>query len=436
MKLAAAAEALFLAALAVGPWLLGGAPDLARYALCAVLLLAAALWSAGRARAGEGVAPATLAAAALPALAAAQALLGRSAAWIWTLEAALVAAAALGALAFWADRGRDARAAWRLVLVLIAAALLEAGFGAVQWSLGPARIYGRLSPYVTTPFASYVNHNHFAGLMEMAAVAALGAAVAAARRDGGPSPRALACGGAALGLAATHLASRSRGGLLALAAGLLALGALILAAPSRRSRSPRTRAALAALGLLAVMAFGLASVPAATRSHLATALRGSSDASGEYRVDVARDTLRLAAQRPLLGWGLGAYADAFPAVKRAHGDVRTTHAESDVLEFLAEAGLAGLAALALLALVLGRGLRERLVEGRDPWRKGLAVAAAGGAAALLAHSFLDFNLRLPANALVFASLLGLAGAPRSAPRARGGALASTAIAASCALLAL
>ncbi|HEX6740061.1 MAG TPA: hypothetical protein VF310_17405, partial [Vicinamibacteria bacterium] len=38
--------------------------------------------------------------------------------------------------------------------------------------------------------------------------------------------------------------------------------------------------------------------------------------------------------------------------------------------------------------------------------------------------------------LVFASLLGLAGAPRNAPRLRGGALASAALAASCALLAL
>jgi tetratricopeptide (TPR) repeat protein len=196
------------------------------------------------------------------------------------------------------------------------------------------------------------------------------------------------------------------------------------------------RAAWAALGLVAVLAFGLLSVPATTRTHLATALHGSTDASGEYRVDVARDTLRLAAQRPLLGWGLGAYPDAFPAVKRAHGDVRTTHAESDVVEFLAEGGLAGLGVLAILAWVLGRALRQRVVEGRDPWRKGLAIAAAAGAAALLAHSWLDFNLRLPANALAFASLLGLAGAPRTAPVARGGRLASLGAAVVLALLAL
>jgi O-antigen ligase len=434
MKLAAAAEALFLAALAAGPWMLGGAPDPARYGLCAVLLLAGALWAASRG--AKGWAPVALAAAGLPLLALLQVALGRSASWVWTLEAALVAAAVLGAAAFWADRGRDARAGARLVLVLAATALAQAAFAAVQWSLAPDRVYGRASPFVTTPFGSYVNHNHFAGFVEMAAVAALGAAVAAARRDGGPSPRSLVLGGTALGLAATHLASRSRGGLLALAAGLVALGALMLAAPSRHPRSARSRAAVVAMGLLLVLAFGLASVPASTRGHLATALRGATDASGEYRVDVARDTLRLAAQRPLLGWGLGAYADAFTSVKRGHGDVRTTHAESDVLEFLAEAGLGGLAVLGVLGFVIGRGLRARVMEGRDPWRKGLAIAAAGGAAALLAHSWLDFNLRLPANALVFASLLGLCGAPRDAPQGRGGRAATRGVAAVFALLAL
>ena len=429
-----AAEALFLAALAAGPWMLGGAPDPARYGLCAVLLLAAALWSASRS--DQGWTPVALAAAGLPLLAVLQVLLGRSAAWVWTLEAALVAAAMLGATAFWADRGRDARAGARLVLALAATALAQSAFGAVQWSLHPDRVYGRASPFVTAPFGSYVNHNHFAGLVEMAAVVALGAAVAAARRDGGPSPRSLALGGTALGLAATHLASRSRGGLLALAAGLLALGALTLAAPSRHARSVRSRVALVAAGLVVVLAFGLAAVPASTRRHLATALRGATDASGEYRVDVARDTMRLAAQRPLLGWGLGAYADAFPSVKRAHGDVRTTHAESDVLEFLAEGGVFGLAVLGVLGFVIGRGLRARVREGRDPWRKGLAIAAAGGAIALLAHSFLDFNLRLPANALAFASLLGLSGAPRDAPKGRGGRAASLAGCAVFALLAL
>jgi tetratricopeptide (TPR) repeat protein len=225
--------------------------------------------------------------------------------------------------------------------------------------------------------------------------------------------------GLSLGLAAVHLASRSRGGLVALAGGLLVAGTLWARAASHRA-GKTLRLAPLAFGAVVVIAFGLAVVPEKTRAHLATIFRGGGDTSGDYRLDVARDTLRLAAARPILGTGLGAYADAFPAFKSAHGEVRTTHAEDDALELLAETGLAGLAIAGWLAVVAVRGLTERLRHGRDPFRKSIAVGAAGAVAALALHSLADFNLRLPANALVFASLLGLAAAPREPPRRIGG----------------
>jgi tetratricopeptide (TPR) repeat protein len=144
-------------------------------------------------------------------------------------------------------------------------------------------------------------------------------------------------------------------------------------------------------------------------------LAGRSDESTAYRLDVARDTARMFLQHPLAGIGLGNYADRFPAVKRGHGDVRTTHAENDVLEFIAETGLAGLAAMTTVLGALWFGLADRLRTGRDPVRLGLATGAAAACAALMTHSFLDFNLRIPANALVFGSLMGLASSPREEP---------------------
>jgi hypothetical protein len=75
------------------------------------------------------------------------------------------------------------------------------------------------------------------------------------------------------------------------------------------------------------------------------------------------------------------------------------------------------ALLAVLAVAWWRGLHERLRRGRDPYRRDVALAAACAAGALLVHSVFDFGLRLPALALVCASLLGLAAAPpRDAPR--------------------
>jgi len=418
-RLEAAAEAVLLLAIVLAPWPYGAAADPARYGLAALVLFAVALFAAARALAREGLPLLALPAAALPALGLLQMAVGASAAPAWTAEAGLVLGAMMAALVFWSERARDRGAAVRLAGAVIVVCAAEAVFGAVQWSLAPDRIYGQTTPIVTTPFGSYVNHNHFAGLLEMGIVLAATMALGRARLRGSATPGVVGLAGLAFGLVAVHVASRSRGGLIALAAGLLVAGGLWARAASHRGGA-RLRVAPLVIGVLIVLAFGLAVVPDDTRAHLATIFRGRPDASGDYRLDVARDTLRLWTARPVLGAGLGAYADAFPAFKRAHGEVRTTHAEDDALEFVAETGLAGVAIAAWLVALIVRGLALRLRHGRDPFRKSIAVGAAGAVAALAVHSLFDFNLRLPANALVFASLLGLAASPREPSRRVGG----------------
>ena len=433
---AAVAEGLILAAIVAAPWPYGSAIDVARYAVAAVLLLAVAIWAFGLVRARHSLPWLAAPAFALPALALVQAVSNRSVARVFTLEAAALLAAMCGVLVFWSDRARDGAAARRLVLVVLATCGAQAIFGAVQWSISPSRIYGEATPYVTTPFGSYVNHNHFAGLVGMGAVLAAGLAVAHARRRDTMSPAALASGGVALGLVAAHLASRSRGGLIALLGGLASLGALWMAAVSLRGGRRRVAAMVVAAALALVVGFGWVAIPGATRGHLATAFAGPVDGSGLYRVDIAVATLRAFADRPLMGWGLGAYEDAVPAYKPAHGDVRVRHAESDVLELLAEGGLALLALVAWLMVEVMRGLRDRVTASRDRFRNALALAAAGGAATVLVHSLIDFNLRLPANALVFAALAGLAASPRTEPRAFGGRWVAGAVALAFVVLAL
>ena len=430
-----AAEGLVLATIAAAPWPYGSAIDVARYAVAAALLLAVAIWTFGLARSGQRLPGLALPALALPAFALAQAVLGRSIAPAWTLEAAVLLFAMAGVLVFWSARGRDGNAARRLVFVVLATCVAQALFGAVQWSISPSRIYGQETPYVTAPFGSYVNHNHFAGLVGMGTVLAAGLAVAYARRSGVTSPASLAVAGLALGLAAAHLASRSRGGLVSLTFGLAALGGLWLAAVALRGG--RRRPALAAVvAFAAVVGFGWAAIPPGTRTHLATAFAGPIDLSGAYRVDVAVATLRLFAARPGLGWGIGAYEDAVPAFKRAHGDVRVRHAESDALEWLAEGGLVGIGLFLWLAAQVLRGLRDRVTTSHDRFRNALALGAAGGAATLAVHSLLDFNLRLPANALVFVALAGLAASPRTETRVFASRWAAPALAAFLTVLAL
>ncbi|HET7294762.1 MAG TPA: O-antigen ligase family protein, partial [Vicinamibacteria bacterium] len=344
-ELRRAGFALVLVLLVVSPWPYACAGAEARFALAALLLVASALWSFGRSRSGAGLPGLTLPALGLPALAVLQLLLGRSAAPWWTAEALLVLLAVLSAFLLMSEEARDRAAARWLASAVLATCGLQAAFGAWQASVTPGRIYGRATPIVTAPFGAYVNHNHFAGLLEMGALLAAGLCAGLVRRGERRSAAAVLAGGLTLALTVAHLASRSRGGLVALLAGFALLAVL---GGSRASGARRAAAALALLGLVAI-GFGLFAIPAGTRQHLATLVSGPRDASATYRLDTAAAALRTWWSAPLLGTGLGAFADAVPGFKRGHGNVRTTHAESDALELLAEGGLVGAGLLAALA---------------------------------------------------------------------------------------
>jgi O-antigen ligase len=378
--------------------------------LVSLLLLAGGLWFIGSFAAGRGLPAMALPAAGLLLLGLIQLAAGRSAAPVWTAECLLQLAGMLAVLIVWSERAQERRAADRLAVAVLAVCTAEALFGAAQSASGIGAIYGQRSSFISIPFGSFVNHNHFAGLMEMGVLVAAGWAAGMVAAGGDSRAAGLIGIAVALVLAAAHLASRSRAGLASLAVGAAALASLASAYVPGKARVRAAAAAAAGMAVLAV--FALLVIPSAARERLATLRHGTADPSGSYRIDVARDTVRLARDRLSYGWGLGAFADAFPAYKSGHGHVRTVHAENDALELLAEAGAVGVLLVVAIAVVAVRGLRDRLTLSHDRPRNGLALGAAAGCAALVAHSAADFNLRIPANALVFASLVGLTGAPR------------------------
>ena len=227
--LAAAAEALFLAALVAGALAAGRRPGPG--ALRALRPSCSARPRSGGPRGTDDARPAVALAArsACRCSAVLQALPGRSAGWVWTLEArAACWRRCCGARSFWGDRGRDrARPTrgWPSRVLAVCARPRRPSAPCSGRSI-PTASTAAQSPFVTAPFGSYVNHNHFAGLVEMGG-GGWRWALAVGRRAPGrrAAPRSLALGGLALGLAAAHLASRSRGGLLALGAGLAGAGA-------------------------------------------------------------------------------------------------------------------------------------------------------------------------------------------------------------------
>jgi O-antigen ligase len=276
------------------------------------------------------------------------------------------------------------------------------------------KLYGIWSVPTVAPLGPFVNKNHFAGYVELAALVAVGLAnglAEEARRDRRwlswiESRRAkwvVVAWGTAFVLVLAVLVSLSRGGVVAVSVGLVAFLLLRLWA---RGTSPLTaRGLLTVVVLVLLGALGVAFLlPAEARARVVSLGAVTSDVSGSYRLAVWRDTARLVASSPVVGSGFGAYEEALRRFRTASGEVAVEHAESDVLEAAAEGGALG--ALGLLWLVGGLQLFGlRAARSQPPGlTRAVATGALAGILALAVHSLFDFNLHLPSNALLASGL--------------------------------
>jgi O-antigen ligase len=136
---------------------------------------------------------------------------------------------------------------------------------------------------------------------------------------------------------------------------------------------------------------------------------GRFDAQGlsdEGRLETYRSTLRMIADHPWFGTGLGTFVWSFPAYRSANVSMWGVwdKAHSTPLELASDLGLplAGLIVVAWLIVlgVLIWGMRTRRRDLIVPVGA-LAVATIG-----LTHSFIDFSLQIPGYAIVVFALVG------------------------------
>lgn len=140
------------------------------------------------------------------------------------------------------------------------------------------------------------------------------------------------------------------------------------------------------------------------------ASRGLTDPS---RLETYKATLRMIADHPLLGFGLGSFAAAFPAYRGSDNPVFGVwdKAHNIPLEVAAEGGLP----LAMLIVAVWVGIIIWLCRASLRRKKRLIFCLAGLAAALIGslHSLIDFSLQITGFAIVACALIG-AGLAQSA----------------------
>jgi O-antigen ligase len=133
--------------------------------------------------------------------------------------------------------------------------------------------------------------------------------------------------------------------------------------------------------------------------------------STDNRMDIWRDTLRMTPSYKWIGCGLGAYERGMYLYKTVAPTNTLDFAHNDYLQVFAELGAVGSAlAGCLLAWILWRAAAVALLQ-RESRNWELAVGLLIALLSFSFHSLADFNLYIPANALVFAWLGGLAVSP-------------------------
>ena len=284
---------------------------------------------------------------------------------------------------------------WMPVFPIIIIGGLEAALGLLQSALGETGSFAH---------GTYVNRNHFAGLLEMTLPFAVIYPVAILRRRAGRHftvPLVLkACAVLAVALVIFMgiANSLSRMGFAASLCSIFGMSVLGLGAglPARKKCL-----AISLVGALVLLSF----IFLAPHRLI---LRFAQLSSSEDRLLMWKETLPLIAAYPLFGCGLGGYESAFHKFNVSSPNWTVDYAHDDYLQSLAELGVLGfLIAAGLMLAILVKALQAtRRNFGSDAGY--LALACTSAIMAILIHSFVDFNLYVPANALLLAWISGIA----------------------------
>ena len=262
------------------------------------------------------------------------------------------------------------------------------------------------------PFA---NRNHFAGYLEMSLALGIGLLIAGLSDRNADtwkkfarmtlewilSPKMilrLSLCILVIALTTTH----SRMGNTAFFSALLIAGGIGIALSRHATRNTvLLLASLIAIDLFIVGSwFGV--------EKLAQRLEATTVADVQEREDPAAYTIPLIKDYPVFGSGPGTFYVAFPKYRPPKVVNFYDYTHNDYAQFAAESGLLGFIVIGgFVVLCLGAALIAQWKR-RDPLMRGMSFACVMGVVSILIHSWVDFNLQIPANAAFFMVLLALA----------------------------
>jgi O-antigen ligase len=227
--------------------------------------------------------------------------------------------------------------------------------------------------------ASYVNHNHFAGYLELAIPVTLGTVFS---RSVEFRFKKIILGFALCIQAMAFILTQSRGAWLSLLLALLVMGLVLI-----KNKELKVKYFIIFIILAAVSFGGVCFNDNDVSQRVRTV-----DSPG--RSQIWEGAVAMIKDKPLIGVGIGDFDAGFYRFRPGSFDMRAVYAHNDYLHMAAEMGvLAPLLMLLIFGALIVAGIRQG--------SHSLVLGCAMGVLSLSLHGFVDFNFHIPANMLLF-----------------------------------
>ena len=247
--------------------------------------------------------------------------------------------------------------------------------------------------------STYVNDNHFAGLLVLILPIAFGLVLA--ERE--PAKKVLfAFLSALMGIA--FVFTLSRGAFVAL---FVSMAWMLWTLKKRRmiSASILPFVVLLVLVVGAVIIFGTA--PLEERLENTLAIRQEEDMSLKLRLLTWQGTLPMIRHFFWFGSGPGTFGHLFLPFRPSGFSMRSVYTHNDFLQLWAECGIFSFAAAAGLVFAFFKNGLRIIRYDDSRLRAGVGIGVMAGMLGLLVHALIDFNFHIPANWLLSSVAAGL-----------------------------
>ena len=242
--------------------------------------------------------------------------------------------------------------------------------------------------------ATYVNHNHFAGFLELIIPASLG--VLLSKRLSLSWKAKVFLSVAILIMIIAFVLAQSRGAWFCLAAALFIMNIVLI--KKRRVKGY----SIVIFLLLVAFVFSMAYWNEGAVSRRIDTITGAElgEASWQTRLKIWRGAVDMVKHNPLTGTGVGNFSVGFPQFAPRNLDVFANFSHNDYVEAAADMGiLAPFVMLWIFILAAARGLKKT--------NSSMIIGCAAGILSLALHGFVDFNFHIPANMIVLSVWMGL-----------------------------